>query len=114
MKIIQKFYNFFFKKKEVKVKEKVSLVKMPTRKFGAMRRVYNNEKSGLVFDEFPCLGGERHEIWHFYYTENKYGDTIKAFEQLGCYYSKSENLYYKEDLKKYIEKKYFNEKDIDY
>lgn len=104
------FKKLFDKVKELIKGEKYfeNKIKLSAKLFGDLKR--NEPKGIVVARSIEYHWEEIFEIWHVYYDEDKYGDKKAVLELLGEYDGDKEELEYKESLKQYIDKKYFEEK----
>ncbi len=82
------------------------------RDFGDIKRYFENLKTNIDENKNSHLEIYKEDddiftIFYVYKGEDKYGDPIYLINQYGLYNGKEEKLYYLEDLKKYIDNKYF-------
>ena len=83
--------------------------------FGEIRRYFRglkkdideNRRSHLEFEKALEYSDNIFEIWYVYLGKDDYGDNKYILTQIGKYNGDKQKLYYKTDLKKYIDNKYF-------
>lgn len=106
IKFIKSINNFL--KKLIGIQDYFeNYVKMSNLKFGEMRRQYSN--NGFAFSKSIGSFDDCIEIYRVYPGKDKFGDDTTFFDELALYDVEGEELYFKLELKKYFDAKYFIE-----